>query len=172
LGRTATIITVSYLVVAALGVIVAVAVWRSTRTRDRKADPALLARRERTWLWIVAALLTALLFGTIFFTPYGKSAGAGKQVVDVTGVQFAWAIDPPSIRANIPVEFRVRAVDVNHAFAVYNADDVLLFQVQAMPEQLQEVVYTFKKPGLYRVFCLEFCGLDHHRMVTTITVRR
>ena len=33
------------------------------------------------------------------------------------------------------------------------------------------IVYTFKVPGRYQVVCLEFCGLDHHKMIGSFQVR-
>jgi cytochrome c oxidase subunit 2 len=171
LGRTATIIAVFYGILAALSVVAALAVWRSTRVRGRSADAALLARRETTWFGVTVGLLAALLFATIFFTPFGKGAPRNKQVVRVTGLQFAWAFDPQVVKANVPVEFQLTSADVSHAFAVYNASDVLLFQVQVLPGKTQKAFYTFKKPGTYRVLCLEFCGFDHELMRSTIRVR-
>ncbi len=153
-----------------LGAALVVAVWLSTRKRDRRADTELLARREKAWFIVTVGLLVSLLFATIFFTPYGKSAPAGAQVVQVQGFQFGWLIEPSSIRADVPVEFQLRSRDANHAFAVYNSDDVLLFQVQVVPERTQSYVYTFKKPGTYQVLCFEFCGLDHDLMRATFEV--
>lgn len=171
MGRTATIIAVFYGILAVLSVVVALAVWLSTRARDRRADTALLARREKAWFGVAVALLVGLLFATIFFTPYGKSAPARKQVVRVQGFQFGWLIEPQALRANVPVEFRLRSLDVSHAFAVYNAADELLFQVQVLPGKTQKAFYTFKKPGLYRVLCFEFCGFSHDLMRSAFTVR-
>ncbi len=170
MGRTATIIAVSYGVVVVLGVTLAVAVWRSTRGRDRSADTELLARREKAWFVVTVGLLVSLLFATIFFTPYGKSAPTGAQVVQVQGFQFGWLIEPSSMRADVPVEFQLRSRDANHAFAVYNSGDVLLFQVQVVPERTQKYIYTFKKPGTYQVLCFEFCGLGHDLMRATFEV--
>jgi cytochrome c oxidase subunit 2 len=171
LGRTATIIAVFYGVVAVLSVVVALAVWRSTRVRGRSVDTGLLARREKTWFGVAVALLAALLFATIFFTPFGKSAPRNRQVVRVTGFQFAWAIEPQAVKANVPVEFRLTSADVSHAFAVYNDRDELLFQVQVLPGKTQKALYTFKRPGIYRVLCLEFCGFGHDLMQSTIQVK-
>lgn len=170
MGRTATIIAVFYGIVAVLSVVLSLAVWRSTRAR-RGVDADLLARREKAWLVVVVALLVSLLFATIFFTPYGESAPARKQVVEVQGFQFGWLIEPKAVRANVPVEFRLTALDVSHAFAVYNSDDVLLFQVQVLPERTQKAFYTFKKPGTYQVLCFEFCGLAHDLMLATFEVK-
>ena len=171
MGRTATIIAVFYGVAAVLSVALGFAVWRSTRVRGRSADTALLARREKTWFGVAVALLAALLLATIFFTPFGKGAPRTKQVVRVTGLQFAWAIEPQVVKANVPVEFQLTSADVSHAFAVYNASDVLLFQVQVLPGKTQKAFYTFKKPGMYRVLCLEFCGFGHDLMRSAILVK-
>jgi len=157
--------------VVLLGASIAVAVWLSTRGRDRSADTELLARREKAWFVVTVGLLVSLLFATIFFTPYGKSASADAQVVQVQGFQFGWLIQPGSMRANVPVEFQLLSRDVNHAFAVYNSHDVLLFQVQVVPKRTQRYVYTFKKPGTYQVLCFEFCGLDHDLMKATFEVK-
>ncbi len=170
MGTTALIIAVSYLVLVAVGLAVAVVVARSTRARRREADTALLARREKAWLGVVIVLLAALLLATIFFAPYGASAPGEKQVVRVTASQFAWAIEPGVVRAGAPVEFQITSVDVNHGFGVYDGRDTLLFQVQVMPGRTQKAVHTFEEQGSYRVLCLEFCGFAHHLMTAQIEV--
>ena len=60
---------------------------------------------------------------------------------------------------------------MNHGFAVYNDDNVLLFQIQAVPGSTSHIVYTFKTPGRYQVVCLEFCGVNHDKMVGSFQVR-
>lgn len=164
MGSTAIIITVAYAVAVGLGAVLAVGLWRSTRHR-RKVDTHVLAERERNWLVAVVVALVALLFATIFFTPYGDSAG-GKpvQVVKVTGEQFAWKIEPSTVVAGKKVRFDVTSTDVNHGFGVYTSGLKYLFQVQAGPHELTSVYHTFKTPGVYKVLCLEFCGRDHHLM--------
>ena len=169
MNDTALVITIAYAVVVVLGSAAALAIAASTRSR-RQADPEAYAHRERNWLLVVLALLVVLLFGTIFFTPYGKSAGENRQIVRVTGVQFAWAIDPARVVAGLPVEFQLQATDVSHGFGVYDEDGVLQFQVQVIPGATQTAVHTFDEPGDYEILCLEFCGRHHHEMVATIRV--
>jgi cytochrome c oxidase subunit 2 len=172
-SQTAAIISVAYAIAVAIGVVISVAVWRSTRTveADGDTDTETYSRREGAWLIVVLAALFALLLATIFYVPYGETAGADKQVVRVTGVQFAWAVDPAVVEVDRPVEFLLTTRDVNHGFGVYSEDGVLAFQAQVIPEQTQKVVHTFEEPGRYTVLCLEFCGVDHHRMDATIEVR-
>lgn len=172
MGRTAWVIAIGFSITTVMVVLVAVVVAMSTRVRGR-ADPEKLAHRERTWLWVVLGLMAALLLATIFFTPYYETAGGGaKQVVRVDAFQFGFQIQPARVRAGEPVEFRVTARDVNHGFAVYDAKDRLVFQVQAMPERTAAELHTFDRPGRYRVLCLEFCGFGHQAMAAQIEVTR
>jgi cytochrome c oxidase subunit 2 len=39
-----------------------------------------------------------------------------------------------------------------------------------MPGYINQVRYTFTKPGRYRVLCLEYCGLVHHDMTANLRV--
>ena len=172
MGRIAIVIAVSYAAVSLLAIAFMTFVAVSTRGRRREVEPELrrLGEREKTWFAIVVVLLAALLFATIFFTPYGRSAGKGAQVVDVKAVQFAWLVSGKPIKAGTAVEFHITSADVNHGFAVYTAGGKLLFEVQVMPGKTQEYVYTFRKPGTYTILCLEFCGVGHARMQGQLTV--
>ena len=158
-------IAVSYgilggLVVLVIGVVVAV----STLGRRAEIDTKRLAEHERTWFGIVAVMLVALLFATIFFTPYGRSSESAAQTVNVRAQQFAFTMDKTTIRAGESVKFHLRSLDVNHGFAVFDSHNTFLFQAQVMPGRTQDYVYTFEKPGQYRIICLEYCGPGHDQM--------
>ncbi|HEX2292442.1 MAG TPA: hypothetical protein VHH55_03965 [Gaiellaceae bacterium] len=171
MSETARILAVGFTITTALVVVVAFVVALSTNRGSM--DPEEAAHRERTWLWIVLALMGALLIATVFAIPYFDDAeGAGRQTVRVEAFQFGFRIEPDSVAAGEPVEFEVRAREVNHGFAIYDSRDRLVLQVQAMPERVQEVVHTFEQPGRYRVLCLEFCGSGHQAMVSQLRVTR
>jgi cytochrome c oxidase subunit 2 len=168
-GTTALVIAISYSVVVVVGGAIGVAIWWSTRRRG-DVDAERLAHRERTWL---VAVVLVLLAATIWSTPYfDTDAGAGGQVVNVKGQQFAWTISPARVRAGQEVEFRLTSADVNHGFGVYDDRDQLVAQVQVVPGKTQKLVHTFTRPGTYTVLCLEFCGVGHHVMETTFEVTR
>jgi cytochrome c oxidase subunit II len=168
-GRTATIIAVSYTAVSALAILFMLGIAASTRGRRRELDTERLGEREKTWFGIVVVLLVALLFATIFFTPYARGVAKHSQVVNVQAQQFAWTGLKP-VKAGKEVEFRLTSKDVNHGFAVYTAGGELLFQVQVMPGKTQIYRYTFHKPGTYTILCLEFCGVGHGDMQGRLTV--
>jgi cytochrome c oxidase subunit 2 len=166
---TAVVIAVLFSIATVVACALGWAVWRSTRNPP-PVDERKLAETERTWLVIVVGILLAILFGTIFATPYGN-ARAGSQVVNVTAQQFAWTFDRQTVKAGESVEFRLTSRDVNHGFGVYDAHHRLVFQVQVVPGRTQLYRHTFSKPGRYYVLCLEFCGVDHHVMAAGFEVK-
>jgi cytochrome c oxidase subunit II len=171
-SHSAVIITVAYSVAVILGSAISFAVFRSTLRPLEEDRTEKWSRRESAWLVIMIVVLFALLMGTIFYVPYGDSAGPNAQYVKVTGVQFAWAIEAPqTLVTGTPVEFRATSEDVAHSFGVYNPDDVLIFQAQVPPDHVQKIVHTFTQAGVYTVRCLEFCGAGHHLMKARFVVK-
>ncbi len=172
MSHAGVIITVAYGIAVVIGSAISIVVWNSTRRPLEDDRTGVWSRREATWLVVVVVALFALLMGTIFYIPYGESAGPNKQVVRVVGVQFAWAIDAPQgIVTGRPVEFLATTSDVSHGFGVYNAKGALILQAQVTPGHLQKIVHTFAEPGVYKVLCLEFCGAKHHEMISEFEVK-
>lgn len=175
MNPTALTIAIAYSAVCVLAAGFVLLIWRSTHAsaprRDDTTDTHRLAHGEKAWFLIAVAALGILLLITLPFIPYGRnSAEAGQQRVEVRAVQFAWIMTPTTLKPGVPTRFTVVSDDVNHGFGVYNADNVMLFQVQSLPEHATDIVYTFKKPGTYQVVCLEFCGVGHHKMLGQFTV--
>ena len=90
--------------------------------------------------------------------------------MQATGHQWAWELTPSTVRAGQLVEIRVTGADVNHGFGVYDANDRLVTQTQAMPGFTNKILYTFDTPGTYRIMCLEYCGVAHTGMTTELEV--
>lgn len=131
------------------------------------------AYRLRTkifWGLVIAGL--AMAAATLRGLPYvALDAAPASQIVTATGSQWYWELDRKNVAIGQPVEFRVTSTDVNHGLGIYDADNRLLTQAQAMPGYINRLRYTFEKPGTYRLLCLEYCGLAHHDMVAEIEVR-
>ena len=125
--------------------------------------------------WLFGALLITFVGGTYatlrsFPIPPQHSSLDVHQVVDVVGQQWSWQINPGTVEAGSPVEFRVTSKDVNHGFALYAPDGRIETQTQAMPGFTNKIVHTFTEPGTYKVMCLEYCGLGHAPMVAEFKV--
>ncbi len=170
MNATQLTIIVAYGVTVVLSIAVTVGLWASTRRR-RAVDTHALAEFEKRWLVIVAVILVALLAGTIWFTPYGKSTPANAQVVQVDARQFFWKITPSSVRAGRPVAFVTRSSDVSHGFGIFRGH-VFVAQIQVVPNANSTLVHTFDRTGTYTVLCMEFCGLGHAKMQATFEVVR
>lgn len=167
-------ITIGYSLVSIIGVAIALIVFRSTRVgfRVNVADRETLEKREGYWGVAVVTFLVVVLGGTIFQIPYWSDNSKDKQPqnIEVTGRQFAWTIDPPRIKADVRTRVEVHATDVNHAIGIYDPDGTLVKQVNVLPGVTQTIVLTFEEVGVYKLRCLEFCGVDHHLMENDLEV--
>jgi cytochrome c oxidase subunit II len=171
MNSTEVLIAVAYGLVTVAAVVLALMLAVSTRGSRPPVDEQRLAHRERNWLYIVIAILLALLFATIWFTPYGHGGTqTGDVVVRVDSRQFFWRVQPNTFPANREIEFRLTSADVNHGFGIYDPDDRLVAQVQVVPGKTQTLVRKFGKAGHYRILCLEFCGFGHALMQGAFTV--
>ena len=127
----------------------------------------------RRWLFVALILLgIGVAAATLapFPIPDQHASSENRQVVKVVGHQWGWRVSPGPIRAGLPVEFQVTSADVNHGFGIYDANDRLLAQTQAMPGVTNRLVHTFTRPGKYRILCLEYCGLVHYGMMVEFEV--
>ncbi|MEO8029939.1 MAG: cytochrome oxidase [Gemmatimonadota bacterium] len=140
------------------------------------AEPSAVQARAyglRRWLFLVLIILgIEAMWATLHPFPIAPQRGpaGAPEVVEVTGHQWAWQLDDTPIHAGTPVEFAVTSADVNHGFGLYDDTDRLLVQTQAMPGVTNRLVYTFDRPGHYRILCLEYCGLAHHGMIRKFDV--
>ena len=170
------------LFVAINALVVGVFLWVVLSTRHPHEPNLKSANRLRALFFVVltAGLVVALV--TMFpRMPYPKGKQKPDRIVYAVGMQFSWGISEQPIKnpdqwqestyappVKIPVgsliEFRVTSFDVNHSFAVFSPSGHLLGQVQAMPGYVNHLRMRFAKPGTYWVFCLELCGMGHHRM--------
>ena len=126
---------------------------------------------RKRWLGFLCALLVVVVGISLFDLPYAKGGGAGRTHVRVTGIQFAWVMTRTQLPVDKPIRFDVTSRDVNHGFAIYDPDGRMIGSVQAMPGYTNKLDLTFHTRGLYTVRCFELCGLNHHVMETSFTVR-
>ena len=126
-------------------------------------------RLRNYWLAFLVVLLGTGLVISVAFLPYGESAGP-KTDVEVTGYQFNWTVTPDQVPAGSTVVFDVTSTDVNHGLGIYNPRGELVGNVQAMPGFHNRLELKLDDPGTYVFGCLEFCGLNHHRMIREFEV--
>lgn len=123
--------------------------------------------------WVLFLFSFGAVVTVVSLMPFPISDQNGVEdatVVNVIGYQWYWEIDKTDYSVGETVEFHVTSGDATHGFGIYDADERILTQTQAMPEYVNKVVHTFDKPGTYKILCMEYCGLAHHGMVAELTV--
>ena len=124
------------------------------------------------WFGFVALAMLVAFAATIPFYPYipKVTAAQGPVIrVPVIAQQFTFLM-PSHFPLGQRIIFEVTSRDVNHDFGIYNSEGDLVAQVQAMPNYVNNLEVTFRKPGHYTVRCLEYCGVGHARMEKGFTV--
>jgi cytochrome c oxidase subunit 2 len=105
----------------------------------------------------------------------GQAGSAGALPVELTAMQFAFIFHYPEgditsgelhIPANRPVELRMKANDVIHAFWVPQ----FRLKQDVIPGQQTVLTFTATKPGSYPIVCAELCGPYHGGMRSTVVV--
>lgn len=138
------------------------------------------------YFWAILVVLLGLLGWTLTKMPFPELQ-AKEPTMHVTAIarQWSWqmingaykpdmmkskAADSIVIPAGATVQFHVASDDVNHGFGIYDPEGRLVAQVQVMPKYVNRVMYTFDKPGIYQILCMEYCGVAHHIMTTLVQV--
>lgn len=166
-------IGILFIVIVVLLVAAFVKIGRSARHEVEFEQVKKVGYKIRTfWLaWLASLLLFALVI-SIFFLPYsGARGGSGKaQPVAVKGGQFYWIVSPKTVNAG-HVRLEVTSADVNHGLGIYSPKGEMIGSVQAMPGYTNKLDLQLTEPGDYLFGCLEFCGVGHHKMHATLTVK-
>ncbi len=101
---------------------------------------------------------------------------ANAMNVRVTARQWTWQFDYPKdgitagelvVPVNTPVKLTMSASDVLHSFYVPE------FRVKkdVLPNRYSVAWFEATEPGEYNVFCTEYCGKNHSRMITRVQVK-
>jgi cytochrome c oxidase subunit 2 len=125
---------------------------------------------RKRWLALLLVIGVLVVGISLFDLPYASGGAAGRTVVKVTGGQFFWSLAPDRVPVGTRIRFDVTSIDVNHGFGLYDPHGHLIGSVQAMPGYHNELDLTLGEAGVYRIFCLELCGLNHSTMQGSFTV--
>src|SRR6516225_468562 len=150
-----TTVLAGFLVAAAAVLIVMAAIARTT-TQPEEPQSIVTAtgyRLRRGWLWVLAAAAAAAFALSLPEFPYGKPATLTGQHYSVIATQYSFEL-PSVVPADTPIVFDVTSKDVNHGFGIYDPQDRLIAQVQAMPQYINHLPLRLYAKGHYVVRCL------------------
>lgn len=130
---------------------------------------------EITWIAIPLAIVLFLFGwgGKVYFELARPPADADQYFV--VARQWMWKIQHPDGRREInelhvplgrPIMLTMTSEDVIHSFFVP------AFRVKAdvIPGRYTSVWFQASAPGVFHLFCAEYCGTEHSRMIGSVTV--
>jgi cytochrome c oxidase subunit 2 len=150
----------------------------SAADRDLAAGPGQERRQRRIELaWTLTPLAIFLAMFVWAARLYYEHANAPDDALEiyVVGQQWMWIlqhaggqreIDELHIPAGRPVKLVMTSQDVIHDFSL----PVLRIKQDVLPGRYTSLWFTATKPGDYRIFCSQYCGTDHSRMIGRVVV--
>ncbi len=130
---------------------------------------------EATWTIIPLALfLIVFVWGALlYFRIYTPPTNAMN--IYITGKQWMWKAEHPGGQHEInalhvptgqPVQLTMISQDVFHSFSIPD------FRVkrEVIPGRYSTVWFEATTPGVYHIFCTQYCGTQHSGMIGEVTV--
>lgn len=177
--------------VAALAIVFVFYYVLSNRFPARQAADVVpgIYRIRTVYFYCLIVSIIAASFYAFTHTPYPQLRARGEEpdeYVTVVARKWLWQLydgaysenmlfssetDSIKLPVDKKVEFHVTSADVTHGFGIYDDAGKLISQTQAVPGHIHRLLVKFDSPGIYRVLCMEYCGVGHHVMQTSFQVK-
>lgn len=136
---------------------------------------------KKSWR-IETAWTAATLFGFFVLFVWGADlyvrelkAQPGAMTINVVAKQWMWKVEHPEgqrelnelhVPLNRPVQLRMTSEDVIHDFGMPD------FRIKhdVLPGRYETITFIPDKEGVFTLYCNQFCGVDHSKMVGRIVV--
>jgi cytochrome c oxidase subunit 2 len=173
---TTLIITVFFSTLIAAAILYFAVKYRATdRKVNREGAPDSHLMLELVWSGIPLIIVMGLfLWGAKVFY-HMRTIPADATEITVVGKQWMWKIQHPEgqreinalhIPVNKPIALRMISEDVIHDFAI----PAFRVKQDVIPGRYSRMWFEATKTGQYHLFCDQYCGTLHSRMVGTVTV--
>jgi cytochrome c oxidase subunit 2 len=105
----------------------------------------------------------------------GEIPPKGTQDVYVVGKQWMWKLQHPEGRreinelhvpVNTAIKLTLTSQDVIHSFYI----PALRMKQDTVPGQYRTLWFNATRPGTYHLFCAEYCGTNHSKMIGHVYV--
>jgi cytochrome c oxidase subunit 2 len=122
---------------------------------------------------VLIVLFTFVWGARVYFRLYRPPADAVQYYV--TGKQWMWKTQHPTGQREInelhvplgqPVKLLMTSEDVIHSFFV----PAFRTKADVIPGRYTSIWFTPSKTGRFHLFCTEYCGTEHSRMIGWVTV--
>jgi cytochrome c oxidase subunit 2 len=144
--------------------------YRAGSALDRGAPMQKTWRLEIAWTTATLMIFFGLfLWGADLYVRLFQ-APANALRVYVVGKQWLWKIEHEGGQREInalhlpisrPIQLVMTSEDVIHDFSL----PAFRIKHDVLPGRYETLWFTVEKPGVYRLFCTQFCGAEHASMV-------
>jgi cytochrome c oxidase subunit 2 len=149
--------------------------YRRRHPEEVGTDETMAVWLEIAWSAIPLAIaLSMFVWGTrVFFDLYRPPANAVEYTA--IGRQWMWKIQHPEGQREIntlhvpvgqAVKMKLASEDVIHSFYI----PAFRIKQDAIPGRYTSIWFQATKPGVYHLFCAEYCGAEHSKMIGSIIV--
>jgi cytochrome c oxidase subunit 2 len=149
--------------------------YRRGSKADRHYDSPDNTVLEWTWT-IVPGVLAIVVFvwSSYLYIDFTKLPDGAAEIL-VTGKQWMWKIQHPNGKREInalhvpvgqPIRLTMTSEDTIHSFFI----PAFRVKKDVVPGRYTDLWFEATKEGEYHLFCAEYCGTDHSRMVGTVYV--
>jgi len=145
------------------------------RYRRRGVDEVGLPERAPNWLeigWSIIPLVISLAMfawgARVFYNIYRSPSNAVEYWA--VGKQWMWKFQHPDGHREIntlhvpvgqPIKLNIQSEDVIHSVFI----PAFRVKQDAVPGRRTQIFFEANKPGKYHLFCAEYCGGEHSRMI-------
>jgi cytochrome c oxidase subunit 2 len=151
--------------------------YRAGRNADRTHSEGRNVKVELSWMLIPFAMTLAFfLWGAkIFNTEQHPPADA--MHIEAIGRQWMWKFEHEGGQAEIndlhvpagkDILVNMISQDVIHSLYL----PALRLQMETLPDRYTQLWFKANRPGVYRLYCSEYCGTDHSKMDGNLYVMR
>ncbi len=168
-------VTVFFSIGIALVLVVFAIKYRRRTERDRPEEIHGSLVLELTWS-VVPFLLTVIMFvwgARVFF--HMNRTPDDAMTVNVVGKRWMWKLQHPTGQREInelhvpvgrAVRLTVTSEDTIHSFFV----PAFRIKKDAVPGRYNTAWFRATKTGTYHLFCAEYCGTEHSKMIGRVVV--
>jgi cytochrome c oxidase subunit 2 len=149
--------------------------FRRKHEDERPAETKTHKVLEIAWIGIPFVLVMVMFaWGAVIFVNYSRPP-ANAMEIDVVGKQWMWKVEHPDGQREInelhvpigqPVKLIMTSQDVIHDFAI----PAFRVKMDVVPNRYSTEWFQATKVGTYWLFCDQYCGTAHSRMVGKVEV--
>lgn len=149
--------------------------YREGKKVNRDNPLAESPKLEALWIGVPLVIVLVIFFWSVnlYFTMASPPANAVDMYV--TGKQWMWKIQHPSgqreinemhVPTGVPIRLTMVSQDVIHSFYV----PAFRVKQDVLPGRYSQLWFEATKPGIYHLFCTEYCGTKHAGMIGRVVV--